>query len=150
MFATRWLTKLYALDRSERRLLIRAAVTVTAVRAALVVMPFDRMRRRWTLPTGDRRGDELAPRPAAANIAWAVAAGSRIVPGGRNCLVRAFATRALLSRYGYPSVVRIGAAKMEAGQFRAHAWLESDGNVLIGDLELSEYLPLRGPNSAGI
>ena len=65
------------------------------------------------------------------NVAWAVSAGSRYTPS-TSCLVQALAAQMLLNRRGYLSQLRIGVAKGDAGQFQAHAWVESDGRIIIG------------------
>jgi hypothetical protein len=48
----------------------------------------------------------------------------------------------LLVRQGYPALLHIGAAKGEGGQLRAHAWVESEGRVVIGGHDLGRYAPL--------
>lgn len=94
------------------------------------------------------RADAATVRPSPDRIAWASATASRFVPGGGNCLVRALATGIVLKRYGYPSELKIGVTKPAGGRFEAHAWLESDGRVVIGDFELDRYVPLTAPDSA--
>lgn len=66
------------------------------------------------------------------------------MPGGRNCLARALAAELMLGRYGYSSQLKIGVAKTPSGEFEAHAWLESEGRVLIGRFELGRYRELTG------
>jgi hypothetical protein len=59
------------------------------------------------------------------------------------CLARALATQILLSRCGYPSHLRFGIVKEKEGHLQAHAWVESQGEVVMGDLRnLSEFTPL--------
>ena len=60
----------------------------------------------------------------------------------KNCLVQAVAAEAMLIRAGHPCELRIGAAKNGPNELIAHAWLESEGRVLIGDFELDRYTPL--------
>ena len=57
---------------------------------------------------------------------------SRYVPAA-TCLTQALATRVLLSRLGQPAHLRIGVAKSKKGQLQAHAWVESQGKIIIGD-----------------
>jgi hypothetical protein len=38
--------------------------------------------------------------------------------------------------------VRIGVAKGEGGKLEAHAWVECEGNVIIGGYELERYTSL--------
>jgi hypothetical protein len=60
-----------------------------------------------------------------------------------NCLVQALAAKALLSRAGYPTLIRIGVAASEDGKLRAHAWLERDGEIVIGGAGSEGFRPLR-------
>ena len=65
-------------------------------------------------------------------IAWAVSKASRIVRYDRPCLAQALVLRYMLSRRGQTSELRIGVKKNDDASLRAHAWVEKDGEVLIG------------------
>jgi hypothetical protein len=82
------------------------------------------------------------PKPLIARVVAAVMRSSRVVPGGKNCLVQALAANLLLGRRGVPSTVRIGVAKDCHGTFRAHAWAEADGETVIGGAVDVEFTPL--------
>ena len=57
------------------------------------------------------------------------------------CLTQALAGQVLLERYGYPALVHVGVTKKaKNGTFQAHAWLESDGKVVIGESEVAYVL----------
>ena len=70
-----------------------------------------------------------------------MAAASRRVPKA-TCLTQAIALRTLLARDGKESELRIGVAKAEDGRLEAHAWLESDGRIVIGGRESSRFAVL--------
>jgi hypothetical protein len=71
------------------------------------------------------------------------------MPGGAKCLARALTTQVLLNRQGYLPDLRIGVAKATAGQLEAHAWIEYQGQVVMGHLnDLARYLPL--PSLEGV
>lgn len=130
--------KFLALSWRERRLLLKALGALVGVRVALLTMSFPRVRSAiGAMARGT--GRDADKRPTPEQVARAVMASSALVPGGRNCLVRALATEILLSRLGYRSELKIGAGKLADGGFAAHAWLESDGKILIGDFELGRY-----------
>jgi len=57
----------------------------------------------------------------------------RVVPGA-TCLPQALAAEALLKRGGLPADLRIGVMKGASGKLLAHAWVESDGRIVVGDL----------------
>jgi hypothetical protein len=49
---------------------------------------------------------------------------------------------ALLARSGHPAELRIGVVKTAAGGLQGHAWVESNGRVVVGNLpDLSSYTP---------
>ena len=52
-----------------------------------------------------------------------------------SCLTQALAGWVMLTRRGVESRVQIGVSSPEQHGFRAHAWLEAHGQVLLGDEE---------------
>ena len=66
-------------------------------------------------------------------IVWAVNKSSQYMPGVK-CLARALTTEVLMYQYGHQPQLRIGVAK-RSGKIEAHAWVESQGQVLIGQLQ---------------
>jgi hypothetical protein len=75
-------------------------------------------------------------------IAWAVSVTRRYVPAA-TCLTQALVTKFLLDRYGHHAIMRIGVRRSDSGLFQAHAWVESNGKVVIGGSEsLKHYIPL--------
>ena len=69
-------------------------------------------------------------------------AASRYVPGA-TCLVRALAAETLLRKYGHDACLRIGVSKNSSQVLLAHAWVESEGQVVIGGEEAGGLTPLR-------
>ncbi len=116
-----------ALTATDQVLLVRALAWVVLARVALWFVPFTRLRAAadGLRPSSFRRGAD--PR----RIAWAVERSARVVPRA-TCLSQALAADAMLRRAGRMPTLRIGVAK-DAGTLEAHAWLELDGEVLVGD-----------------
>ncbi len=98
-------------------------------------------RSAWHLTHGPavRTASGLAP----ARIAWAVRNASRLVPRS-TCLVQALAARHLLARHGFAANVVIGVARQHETGFDAHAWVEYQGAVLIGQSGVSYSRLLDG------
>jgi hypothetical protein len=94
-----------------------------------------RLTARRTTPPGGGPADE-------ARIAWALAASRRYLPFPSNCLVQALVAHALLRRWGQPASVRLGVAS--APRFQAHAWVESQGRVIVGAPGHERFTPLCG------
>ena len=120
-------------------MLLRATLTLWRAWLALRTTDFTHVR---TLANGPATGPAIAGRPTPIRIAWAVAAASPLVPGGSNCLLRAIAAGLMLRQFGYDAALLIGVAKAPDGGLAAHAWLESAGEVVIGDFELERYVTL--------
>jgi len=62
----------------------------------------------------------------------------RRVLGKKPCLPQALVTQWFLNRNGIDANLRIGVTKDRSGAFLAHAWVESEGDIVIGG-RLSQY-----------
>jgi hypothetical protein len=138
------LAKFLQLPAWEKRLLLRAILTLGVARATLKVLPFARVRRLLTPRPGAPKHAQIAP----LNVRWAIKQAERVIPDA-TCLPQAVTAEALLTRAGHPVALRIGVTKREDGRFEAHAWAESGGRIVIGDLpwglgEFSHLPPLPG------
>lgn len=101
----------------------------------LWVVPY-RWVERWCMKPPAATVGPVRP----ADIARAVTRAATLVPAA-TCLTQALAGGYLIRRSGRDAVIHFGVARETAG-FKAHAWLESDGVVLIGGREADAYLPL--------
>jgi hypothetical protein len=139
----RLLHRFRSLAATDRRLLIETAFLLAAIRLALPLVSFKTLHV-LLLRVPRRTGRELQPRPLPADrLAWAITVASRYVPQTRNCLIQALAAWTLLLGRHHPAFLRIGVANGPDRQFKAHAWVESDGKVVIGgSAELASYTPL--------
>jgi hypothetical protein len=122
-------------------------MTLAAVRLGLWLLSFRTLQsllQKWAKP-----GVHAAGAPAPQRVAWAVMAASGYVPRTSTCLPQALAVQALLSRAGYPAELHIGVAKNGAARLDAHAWVESQGEVVFGGWELERYERLLAPKGGG-
>ena len=134
------LRKFLARPRSEKTLLFLALGWLGAVRASLTLLRFHRTRR-WVERIGrGGRGVAPDPEPDLRRVRWAVGAASRLLPGTR-CLAQALAGQVVLARRGVPTRLRIGVGR-SSGEVSAHAWLERDGRVVLGEARPDEFTPL--------
>jgi hypothetical protein len=127
---------------NDQRLLVKAALLLEAIKLVMRLVPFQVLRRlvdrAARAPMGMKRVDSAS----AERVAWAVQAASRHMVGEKTCLTQALAAQTLLTRRGYPALLRIGVVKNEGRVFQAHAWVECEGKVVIGGHELERYTPL--------
>jgi hypothetical protein len=131
--------KLLALSAADKLLLLRCLPVVAVTKLGLVILSY-RTLKQWIpdrVPAGHATIDQLR------RTAWGVRNAARLVPGA-TCLTQALAAQFLLARAGHRSQIRIGVAKDPDGRFLAHAWLMSDGRVLLGGTsrELQRYTAL--------
>jgi hypothetical protein len=105
------------------------------------------MLRRYLAKAERRPASKLKGGTLEINkIIWAVAVASRYVPVA-TCLTQALAGQVLLKQHCAPALLRIGVMKNQRGALQAHAWIESQGQVVIGnvpDLALFTELPSGG------
>jgi hypothetical protein len=137
--------KLLSLPLPERWLLVKAATLLGVVRLMLWLLPFSSARRLfgWVCQDSQR----LVTEPASTQrLAWAVSVASRFVPGASHCLTQAIATEILLVRRGYPAKVCFGVLPKATASLVAHAWVESNGVIVIGGADAEQrYVKLTSP-----
>jgi Transglutaminase-like superfamily len=138
-----FLRKILLLPTADMWLLLKTALLLVATKLGMQLLPFRTLRRLLALAasvTAKKLRD--SERLSTDRITWAVEATSRRMPWVRSCLTQALATQVLLIRHGYPALLHIGVIRGELGQFRAHAWVESEGKVLIGGSGSEGFTPL--------
>lgn len=147
------LRKFLKLTSSEHCLLIKSWFLLGTIRLGLYLLPFQKLRsllgllvrvtqafhvhiHRWR-KAGLSAPSSLSPE----RIAWAAEVASRYLPVATTCLTKALTVQTLLLNQGYPAFIHIGVSKGESGQLEAHAWVESQGKIVIGgnSVELSQY-----------
>lgn len=102
----------------------------------LWIFPFSVIQKivgRFTVISGESHTVPIG------KLTWAVAVMSRYVPKA-TCLTRALTAQILLAGQNYNSNLKIGVSKNN-GEFEAHAWLESDNIIVLGESEV-EYTPI--------
>lgn len=136
------LHKFLSLTPSDRYLLIKAMFLLGAIRLGLWLLPFPTLRRllaRVSQPTAKL---QEASQAFVDKVVWAVTVASHFIPGAR-CLAQALVTQVLLERRGYPTQLHIGVARSKGGQMSAHAWVESQMQIVIGGSgNMARYIPV--------
>jgi len=128
-----------ALARAIRR---RSAVELSMLVAALGVRAsMLALLRSVDVATLQRWGTSAArvwPRRRRADaaldraVAWAVATAAVILPVRDSCLADALTAYWLLAACGRRSTIRFGVSRSTPHALRAHAWLEADGEIIVG------------------
>jgi len=74
-------------------------------------------------------------------LVWSVTVVSRYIPKA-TCLAQAITIQLLLQQAGHQACLHIGVTEIEKGNLKAHAWVESQGKVIIGGFDLNQYTHL--------
>jgi hypothetical protein len=128
-----------ALDGGRRRLAAEATLLLGLVRIGLRILSFPTLQRaldrcaRWR--AAGRSLSDRGSRPGDADeVAWAVSAVARRLPGPTTCLAEALAAVTMLRARGHAAEVRFGVERRETRTraLAAHAWVECDGRVVVG------------------
>jgi hypothetical protein len=134
-----------SLTPAEQRRLAQAFLIVAGVRIGLSLVPFPRFQALLARLRAQANVKSGAG-PTTEQLARDVRVVSSYVPRA-TCLTQALAGQVLLQHFGHRAIVHVGVTK-EEGTIQAHAWLESDGKVVIGESEVA-YVPLtRAGNDA--
>jgi transglutaminase superfamily protein len=137
----RRLRRFLGLPSEDRRLLLRAWRLEVAVRLGLWLLPFRSVRRRVA---ATRHPVDPAGRAGSTEddrrIGWAVTSAARYIPGA-TCLTQALAAKVLLNDVGRPARLTIGVER-DAGRLRAHAWVDGEDGVIVGDHDLERFTVL--------
>jgi hypothetical protein len=126
----------------KQGLLLKATLLLGIIRLGLWLLPFETLRRLLIGFSGTPARLRDTNQPSLGEVTWAVETAGRCLPGAVTCLTLALTAQVLLVRRGYGAVIHIGIAKEGGERFQAHAWVESEGKVVIGDYEIDRYTPL--------
>lgn len=145
MLKMKRLHKLFKTLYTEHKILLATSILITAIRLGLWLLPFQKL-----LVLLDKFSHlNITRRVSLKKILWSVNAVSRYIMPGVKCLARALTTQVLMKRYGYKPKLQIGVAKTGTGELEAHAWVEFEGIVAIGNVpDISRFIPL--PSLEGV
>jgi hypothetical protein len=136
------LFKLLRLHKIERQLLIQTFILLGLIILGLRWLPFQKILD--ILANISQAFSRQQPSTIRLEqIVHAVELSSNYMPGEVLCLPRALTMQVLMRHQGYAPQFRIGVAKGKEGNLEAHAWVEYQGNVVMGYMsDLSRYTPL--------
>jgi len=131
--------KFVNLSSTEQSLLIKTWILLGLISLGLQLFPFSTLRKllyrfRSILGRGEKEFSE-------DRLVWSVEVVSRYIPKA-TCLAQAITTQLLLQQAGHQACLHIGVTEAAKGGLKAHAWVESQGKVLIGGIDLNQYTHL--------
>jgi hypothetical protein len=125
------------------RVPIVAAAAVALVAAHVVVWLAPGRAVRWA--TGTERAHTAGADDGSAlagAFASAITAANARLPFRASCLVQGVALVMMLSVARVPSHLVVGVAREAPADLRAHAWVICGGQIVLGGLQATNFLPL--------
>jgi hypothetical protein len=126
----------YRLSSNRKGLFIKSLILISFIRLSLYLFSFSKVKK--ISKRFSRSNNNQNDTKSINEIVWAVKIASKYVPRA-TCLTQAITGQILLSRYNNPSKLKIGVMKEE--EFEAHAWLEIDNKIVLGESE-NEYVTI--------
>lgn len=117
---------------SHKGLLIGTGLLLGLLRFGLLILPY-----RWVTSCLDRtsivkKGVGTGDMSSLTHLTWATQAMGRRMLGDKPCLPQALALQWLLRRRCIRTELHIGVRRQGEHKLDAHAWLEKEGQVIIG------------------
>lgn len=115
----------------EKVLFLKACASLLFIKGGLTFLPFSTFRKIFYRITRSKSHREVSQLEIDQHV-WAVNAAAYHLPFEFLCLPRALATKYLL-RHVPALTLEIGVEINPAKVFEAHAWVEKNGSIIIGD-----------------
>ncbi len=131
------LAKLASLNTDEWRILFAAAWLLPATALSLRVFGYRRTRAWMDRHVSSNRSEPANAALEATRVARLVSVAAHRGPYRANCLRQALVAWWLLGRRGVATNLVIGVRK-DAQGFAAHAWVERNGEVIVGGADSPE------------
>jgi hypothetical protein len=120
------------LPKQKKNLILKSVFLTFLIRLSLYFFNFSKIDRYA------KKIHKSNKKNSIEDVLWSVKTASNIVPG-TTCLTTAMTGHILLSIYNYSSYIRLGVKNED--KFEAHAWLEINNKIVLGELD-TEYVPL--------
>jgi Transglutaminase-like superfamily len=126
------------LNRYEKIIYIKSLFLLGTIRIMLWILPFQIIKimiKHLIIIPEKNNVHKISRKKLLAAVDFM----SNYIPKA-TCLTRTLAAQILLARYHYKSNTIIGVSKND-GEFEAHAWLESDNQIIFGKSE-TDYVSI--------
>ena len=137
----RRLYKFLLLPTGEKVFFIKAVLLTMIVKFGLLIFPLN-IIRQFTDYILQLLPKHQIKRLSTEKISWAVSTAGGYLLGAKNCLSQALVAQILLKQNGYPANLNFGASKDNEIKLEAHAWVESEGKIIVGEATIKDYTPL--------
>lgn len=120
----------YKLSSDRKRLILKSMILICFIRLSLYLFSFSSVKKISKIFS--KINNHKKDTQSINDILWSVRVAANYVPRA-TCLTQAITGQILLSRYNTSSKLKIGVMKEE--EFEAHAWLEIDKKIVLGESE---------------
>jgi hypothetical protein len=129
--ASRYIGKWNSLSGYGKTTFLKSVFCLLWIKAGLSFLPFSTFRKFFHKLTSNQRINEYSQDQIDITV-WAVDTAANLLPFELLCLPRALATKYLLRKA--PSLtLEIGVEINPAKKFEAHAWIEKNGTIIMGN-----------------
>jgi hypothetical protein len=125
------LSRFFALNGSNKRVLVEALLSLVLASVAIRILPF-RRTAAWMSSAPGRVSEQANHEQLVNQCRWAVLTWADRVPWRAVCFQRGLALHVMLRRRGIPSTLNYGVAHGGAKGLRAHVWLSTNGRMVLG------------------
>jgi len=126
----------FKLTNNKKSLIIKSLILMIFIRITITIFSFSINKKISKIfsRTNKNQNDLVTVK----DIIWSIYTVSDYIPRA-TCLTQAITAQILLSRHNHPSKLKIGVTKND--EFEAHAWLEIDDKIVLGESE-QKYVPI--------
>jgi|GEM_PF-1514468 len=135
----KWWGKLRQLPTNDWQFLARAGVYIILIKIGLKVLTFNKFKPFFNFFLKTKTAKSYSAE-WAKKVVWSVQTMAHVLPFGVVCLPQALAVKYLL-RGDHCYLLKIGVSTQNQ-LFSAHAWVEKDGILIIGDTPQTQYVPI--------
>lgn len=122
-------------------LLLKTLLLTIGIRLGLWVYPYQTMQRLAVkLGRLSIFGIPKQPEAYLTNVRWIVPSVGHRIPRA-TCLTQALVAKVLLDQAHIPNELQAGFKRNNQGKLEGHAWLISDGEVVVGG-DITAFIPM--------
>ena len=126
-----YIGKWNSLSGQGKLIFLKAAVCLVLIKLGLKFLPFITFRKAYHWLCNTNSFQEISQEKINQTV-WAVDTAANLLPLNLLCLPRALATKYLLRKV--PALtLEIGVEVNPGKRFEAHAWVEKNGSVIMGN-----------------
>ena len=138
------LSRYIRLSIPKQLLLIESVLILIVMRICLRLLQYTTLNRLLMRFDGKIDSNQPANTNRQDDIIWAIRKTGEKLYGENTCLPLALAGQLQLNLHGFPARTQLGVSKTDEGMIKAHAWVECNGDVVIGgpELDIKQYIVL--------